>query len=289
MRVEIECPHCAQAYALSDQQAPLYAGRAVACTSCARPFTIPDVHGDRGDAPTAGGAGSWGHVPRSQWIGNVPPKAPALPPAPPAGAMAMGSLISAIIGFCIPIIPALLAIVFGMIALRRARDPRVGGRGLAIAGIGLALIGIVTNGTFLVLVTLPQLRQARDVSTRERCAEHLRATGNSLLAYASENRGRFPERVEQLHSIHSFTNDDLYCPAAAARGEANAAYLYVAGLTTAAAPESVLMYESLAHHQDKGMNVLFVDGRVEFIGAVEARKASRNLQQGVNPPWTRTR
>jgi hypothetical protein len=36
------------------------------------------------------------------------------------------------------------------------------------------------------------------------------------------------------------------------------------------------------------MWVVFVDGRVQHIGEVEAAKAARRLRQGQNPPWTAT-
>jgi hypothetical protein len=36
------------------------------------------------------------------------------------------------------------------------------------------------------------------------------------------------------------------------------------------------------------MNVLFVDGRVQFIGEIEGTKAIARLRKGQNPPWTGT-
>ena len=59
-----------------------------------------------------------------------------------------------------------------------------------------------------------------------------------------------------------------------------------AGLSTAAPPECVLLYEPLDFHDYKGVNVLFVDGRVQFIGEIEAGKAVPKLRKGKNPPWT---
>jgi prepilin-type processing-associated H-X9-DG protein len=71
-------------------------------------------------------------------------------------------------------------------------------------------------------------------------------------------------------------------------GGRHVSYTYTgAGLTNAARPEMVLLYEPLAHHRT-GMHVLFADGRVNFIGEVEATKATARLQSGLNPPWTAT-
>ena len=47
------------------------------------------------------------------------------------------------------------------------------------------------------------------------------------------------------------------------------------------------MYDTPDRHGD-GLRVLFVDGRVQSIGDVEASKALERLTRGVNPPWTRT-
>lgn len=67
------------------------------------------------------------------------------PPPPPSFATptttsvaAIISLISGILG-CL-VIPAIVAVITGIIGLRATRDPRVGGRGLAIAGIALGLV-----------------------------------------------------------------------------------------------------------------------------------------------------
>jgi prepilin-type processing-associated H-X9-DG protein len=115
----------------------------------------------------------------------------------------------------------------------------------------------------------------------------MRATGNALLAYAHENRGQFPPTLDALASINSFRTDDLYCPTAQSAGAKNANYVYAgAGLSTAAPPECVLLYEPLDFHDYKGVNVLFVDGRVQFIGEIEAGKAVPKLRKGKNPPWT---
>jgi Domain of unknown function (DUF4190) len=55
---------------------------------------------------------------------------------------AVASLIFGIIG-CIPYLTGILAIVFGVMGIRRTRDPMSGGRGLAIAGLILGIISIV--------------------------------------------------------------------------------------------------------------------------------------------------
>jgi hypothetical protein len=81
----------------------------------------------------------------------MPPGAPGAPQsmaytmAPAAkrsNGAAITSLILAIL-FCVPFLTSFLAIIFGFLGIRKARDPNVGGKGLAVAGLLLGLLGLV--------------------------------------------------------------------------------------------------------------------------------------------------
>src|SRR5882672_4373043 len=97
-------------------------------------------------------------------MSQYPPQPPQFPPQYPPGAqppgmqppggypggvpqgqqsnaMAITSLITGLLS-CIPGV-GLLAILFGALGLSKAKDPRVGGKGLAIIGIILGVISIV--------------------------------------------------------------------------------------------------------------------------------------------------
>jgi hypothetical protein len=63
-------------------------------------------------------------------------------PARRGNPAAIVSLILGIVG-CIPIITGLLAVIFGIFALRKTRDPAVNGKGMAIAGLVLGLISLI--------------------------------------------------------------------------------------------------------------------------------------------------
>jgi hypothetical protein len=63
------------------------------------------------------------------------------PPGKTSGA-AITSLILGILG-CIPLITSIGAIIFGLVGISSTRKPGVGGRGLAIAGLVLGIIGIL--------------------------------------------------------------------------------------------------------------------------------------------------
>jgi hypothetical protein len=83
-------------------------------------------------------------------VSQVPP--PSYPgqqsyQSPPPGAAktngwAIGSLICGIL-LCIPGITGLLAIIFGVVGIKKSNEPQGSGKGLAIAGIALGIIGIL--------------------------------------------------------------------------------------------------------------------------------------------------
>lgn len=81
--------------------------------------------------------------------------------------LAITSLILGIL-FCIPWITGLLAVVFGILGIRKTRDPQVGGKGIAVAGlvlgivsfIGWSLWGTVVVG-FFVQASAPQRAMAK--------------------------------------------------------------------------------------------------------------------------------
>ena len=74
---------------------------------------------------------------------------PVTPAGKPANPAALTSIVCGAL-LCIPLITSIPAVIFGIIGLGKARrEPQAGGRGLAIAGLILGVIGIagwVTTG-----------------------------------------------------------------------------------------------------------------------------------------------
>jgi hypothetical protein len=60
---------------------------------------------------------------------------------------AVASLVCGILG-CVPFITSLLAVILGIVGIRKAKDPQVGGSGLAITGLILGLLGLAGWGLF---------------------------------------------------------------------------------------------------------------------------------------------
>ncbi|HEY2586574.1 MAG TPA: DUF4190 domain-containing protein [Tepidisphaeraceae bacterium] len=79
-----------------------------------------------------------------------PPAGPAGPsyaPPPPArtNGLALASLIISIVGFGVLFVGGLVGVILGTLSLRKSRDPNVGGHGMAVAGIVIGLLSILTS------------------------------------------------------------------------------------------------------------------------------------------------
>ena len=75
----------------------------------------------------------------------IPPPNYTLSGAKRSNGAAIGSLICGIL-LCVPVITGLLAVILGIVGLRKTRDPQVGGKGMSIAGIILGILGLVGWG-----------------------------------------------------------------------------------------------------------------------------------------------
>jgi hypothetical protein len=65
-----------------------------------------------------------------------------MPPSQQTSGAAIASLICGIVG-CVPVITSVVAVILGIVGIRKTRDPRYSGKGLAIGGLILGIIGIL--------------------------------------------------------------------------------------------------------------------------------------------------
>jgi len=72
------------------------------------------------------------------------PAQPGMPPpgAPRSNGWALASLICGIAG-CVPLITSLCAVIFGIVGIRKANATHAGGKGMAIAGLILGILGLI--------------------------------------------------------------------------------------------------------------------------------------------------
>lgn len=138
------------------------------------------------------------------------PPHPANHPYPPqqqTNGPAIASLVCGIIG-CIPLIMSLAAVILGLVGLRKTRDPRVGGKPLAIIGLTLGSIGLagwVLFGAFM-LMAYDASKPARVVANQ--FALDL-STGNISAAVAATG-GMTPQQLttvaQQIQPWGALTN-----------------------------------------------------------------------------------
>jgi len=350
MTKHVQCPHCGQAYALTEEQVATYSGNDITCTQCGDSFLVsqdlamtgglatePTTYETRPEATAAAfpspppyaprmaygafGAGAAGATgapipPPNVALGqpyNYGASAPSAPSIPrpfydtslyrrpvDSNGWAVASIICAVIGLVVPIVPGVLAVLFGILGIRRLRETDTGA-GMALGGIVVGVMSMLISGGVFYTYVMPAMQNVRIGSSQARCTENMKKLGHGLRQYAAANGGRFPDKLESLVTSGKATAELLVCPAsgdtvapgttpaaqaANLRSGKHVSYIYVGeNLTTASPAECVLMYETPDRHGD-GMYVLFADGRVQSIGDVEAGKAITRLSRGVNPPWT---
>jgi len=344
MGAHVQCPRCEQAYALSEEQALLYAGKEFECAQCTLKFIIPasSAKAQNHDAPTT----LRGELPRDPLtaaavrspagmalpyptfgmeLGGGSGAAPPVPPPPTAyeppppqrsaylsiyeddrvrsSRLAAASMIFGIIGLLVPIVPGAIAILLGLIATWRIYRGKATGASLAAGGVAIGAAGMLLSGAIFMPRILPAIDRMRyAASSQALCVDHFRAIERALQDHAAANDGKFPDSVADLVESGALKAEALICPAgsdtkavglnaaetaARIRNGGHCSYIYVGmGLTKTAPQECVLLYEPMNVHRDEGIRVLFVDGRIEKIGKIEAARAVERLSRGMNPPWT---
>lgn len=192
-----------------------------------------------------------------------------------------------------------LALVLGIIAYRKAWRGDARGKGVAVCGMVLGGASILLIVTFLLL--LPSRGRPTVVGLRVKCGSNMRQIGQAIWLYSNENRGLFPPRLEDLILTQDITSEVFVCPstshtaapgttpqqqaAALTSQPGHLSYVYVGQkMNSTVGADVVVLYEPLTNHNQAGSNMLFGDGRVEWIEAKQAGKIIAEVQAGQNPP-----
>ena len=135
-----------------------------------------------------------------------------------------------------------------------------------------ALIVVAIVG---ILAAIPGLYHARAVALQAVCASNMRQVSISLMMYADEYKGEYPPDLPALVSEGYLPEPAiLQCPAMrdehayATSSDSQAAYIYIRpeALKEIKDPSThIVLYESPTNHDGRGINVLYVDGHVEFV------------------------
>ena len=132
------------------------------------------------------------------------------------------------------------------------------------------------------------------------CASNLRQIGQAILLYCNDHQGQYPDSFATTLLDEGLTAEVFVCPdsndtpatgattqavAGNLLGPGHCSYIYVGnGLNSGTvAVNIVVAYEPLANHGGAGMNVLFGDGRVEFVSATVAEQIGAKVAAKVFP------
>jgi len=222
------------------------------------------------------------------------------PPPPRTSFLAMLSLILAAAGVFTLGITTIPGLIVGSIALIQIRRSRRNLKGMPYAVGGIALSCLILYG----LLTAPLRNSTRPFARRAACKNNLKQIGLALQLYSTDYDNQFPPGGTAVEVFSALTADitgrpylkytDIFlCPAAKADLESwdrlgklteeTVSYEWVPGLSPDSNPDFILAYDKSPDHHDGGRNVLYVDGRVDFMPE-EAFQAEMARQRQLMEP-----
>ena len=176
-------------------------------------------------------------------------------------------------------------------------------------------LGVVVGVIAVLLsILLPALCRSGEGANRVRCASNMKQIGLAAIMYANDHGGLFPADLETLLTTEDILPATMTCPTTADtpasgpttqavledfRKPGHVSYVYVGkGLTLKSPADAVVLYEPLSNHTNNGMtvwserladrsgdgmNVLFADGHVEWLGNEDGRSILAQADAGVRP------
>jgi prepilin-type processing-associated H-X9-DG protein len=294
-QITIPCPQCSAPVVVRGG-----AGQLLRCASCRKVFPAPPTAAGTSMPPTPSPHPRAGRVPPPTFRSAPPPmQAPYSPPVykSPAPGVTKGAFWCGLLFFIAPV--ALVAVILGIIGVIRTSGTRGRGRGFAITGLVLGVVGLA----LFAAVAPVAIARGKEGANRVKCGSNLRQIGMAMLMYSNENRGAYPPTLNELLLTQDISSDVCVCPSTSDKAPPSPyanpnpsrrqfdltpgkhlSYVYLGkGMTNTAGALTVLVYEPLADHRE-GSNVLFGDGRVEFIPKPVMDKVLAELQAGQNPP-----
>ncbi|MBN1391560.1 MAG: DUF4190 domain-containing protein [Sedimentisphaerales bacterium] len=209
-------------------------------------------------------------------------------------ALAITSLVLALLSFCTFFLTAPLAVLLGIISLIMiARSHgRLKGTGMAVAGIAVPIVLLPLMGIFMAIM-IPAFMKGMAQAQRVACSTNMTALGKAMHTYASDYNNIFPTPSNWCDLLieHTETRKEQFlCPAFYGQGRCHYA------INPQAEPNSpadvVLLFETndgwnqsglelltIENHRGEGCNVVFVDGHVEFIRAEDIDKLRWTAEQ----------
>ena len=118
-----------------------------------------------------------------------------------------------------------------------------------------------------VALSLPSMSIAKVSADRVHSALNLRQIGQGMVLYANDHQGKLPPDLATLLKQPDFKREAFQSPFGEGKAESDYKYFYVEGLTNAVPPDILLAYDAAELEKGDGANVLYGDGRVEWLDA----------------------
>jgi hypothetical protein len=149
----------------------------------------------------------------------MPPGNPGMPPgygynmppqAPRSNGAAIGSLICGILG-CVPFLTGLVAIILGIVGLRKTRDPAVGGKGMSIAGLILGIVSILAWAGFGGVFAVGYLSsQPARVVARQFLTDLSSGQTDAALAESTMSAAQIDTEAQNIKQFGSFKDATFF-------------------------------------------------------------------------------
>jgi hypothetical protein len=101
---------------------------------------------------------------------------------------AVASLILGISGFCLPVLPALIGLVLGSMAISECNRKRYSGQGLAIAGLILSAISLVANLCIMPALLIPAVQKVREAAARTQMMNNAKQMALTFHAHNDQHK-----------------------------------------------------------------------------------------------------
>jgi len=130
-------------------------------------------------------------------------------------------------------------------------------------------------------VALPAMAKAREQARRAASMSNLKQIGLGLHMYANDHQGNLPADLEQAKS--HWRNAQVLESPRKPKDFVGPSYIYIPGQSLSLYPGNIVAYENPEFSAD-GLNVLFLDGHVEFMKPEAFRRELKETHERLGKP-----